>query len=125
MHDLIRGDVTVHTSTLDDKVLYKSADALPTYHRQWQHRRRSPDGDFACDSRRRVAAVAAVALCCTARSAGTLRGEFAHLPLLLKPTGGGKLNKRDGDKMEFPVFPLQNGRRRRRGLIARLPRIVF
>ncbi|MFI3324302.1 MAG: glutamate--tRNA ligase [Rikenellaceae bacterium] len=106
MDDLIRGHVVVNTSTLDDKVLYKSVDALPTYHL----------ANIVDDKLMRISHV--------------IRGEewlpslplhyllykafgweeskpaFAHLPLLLKPTGGGKLSKRDGDKMGFPVFPL-------------------
>jgi len=76
MDDLIRGHVEVNTSTLDDNVLYKSADALPTY------------------------------LLYEAFGWQATQPAFAHLPLLLKPTGGGKLSKRDGDKMGFPVFPL-------------------
>ncbi len=106
MDDLIRGHVKVNTSTLDDKVLYKScrrtADLPPG-----EYRRRPPDGDIARYTRRGVAAVAAAALPAIP-CLGWDRPQFAHLPrpLLLKPTGGGKLSKRDGDKMGFPVFPL-------------------
>mgnify|MGYP003098891743 CR=1 FL=1 len=86
MDDLIRGHVEVNTSTLDDKVLYKSADALPTYHL----------ANIVDDHLMEISHV--------------IRGEewLPSLPLhyLLKPTGGGKLSKRDGDKMGFPVFPL-------------------
>ena len=88
MDDLIRGHVEVNTSTLDDKVLYKSADALPTYHL----------ANIVDDRLMEVSHVI--------RGEEWLQPRFAHLPLLLKPTGGGKLSKRDGDKMGFPVFPL-------------------
>jgi len=102
-NDLIRGDISVNTSTLDDKVLFKS-DGMPTYHL----------AHMVDDHLMKITHV--------------IRGEewlpslplhvllygaygwdpplFAHLPLLLKPDGKGKLSKRDGDKMGFPVFPL-------------------
>jgi len=104
--DLIRGEVTVNTSQLDDKVLFKS-DGLPTYHL----------ANVVDDHLMKITHV--------------IRGEewlpsaplhvllyqsfgweatmpvFAHLPLLLKPEGNGKLSKRDGDRLGFPVFPLQ------------------
>lgn len=101
--DLIRGHIVVNSSTLDDKVLYKS-DGMPTYHL----------ANIVDDHLMEISHV--------------IRGEewlpslplhfmlyrsfrwdpplFAHLPLLLKPDGKGKLSKRDGDKMGFPVFPL-------------------
>lgn len=106
MDDLIRGHIEVNTSTLDDKVLWKRADELPTYHL----------ANIVDDHLMEITEV--------------IRGEewlpslplhfllykafgwednmprFAHLPLLLKPVGNGKLSKRDGDKMGFPVFPL-------------------
>ena len=105
--DLIRGDVKIMSDILDDKVLYKSADQLPTYHL----------GNIVDDHLMEVTHV--------------IRGEewlpsaplhvllykafgwedtmprFAHLPLLLKPEGKGKLSKRDGDRLGFPVFPLE------------------
>ena len=107
MQDMVRGQVVVNSSTLDDKVLYKSADQLPTYHL----------ANIVDDYLMEISHV--------------IRGEewlpslplhimlykafgwedkmplFAHLPLLLKPGGGGKLSKRDGDKLGFPVFPLE------------------
>ncbi len=107
VHDLIRGEVTINSSILDDKVLYKSADNLPTYHL----------ANIVDDHLMLVSHV--------------IRGEewlpsaplhvllyrafgwedtmpmFAHLPLLLKPDGKGKLSKRDGDRLGFPVFPLE------------------
>ncbi|MCK9204156.1 MAG: glutamate--tRNA ligase [Bacteroidales bacterium] len=105
-NDLIRGKVSVHTSNLDDKVLFKS-DGLPTYHL----------ANVVDDHLMKITHV--------------IRGEewlpsaplhlllyrffdwektmpqFAHLPLILKPDGKGKLSKRDGDRLGFPVFPLQ------------------
>ena len=107
MDDLIRGHIEVNTSTLDDKVLWKRADELPTYHL----------ANIVDDHLMEISEV--------------IRGEewlpslplhymlykafgweetmprFAHLSLLLKPIGNGKLSKRDGDKMGFPVFPLK------------------
>ncbi|MCL1937736.1 MAG: glutamate--tRNA ligase [Candidatus Azobacteroides sp.] len=107
VNDLIRGKVTVSSSILDDKVLYKSIDQLPTYHL----------ANIVDDHLMEITHV--------------IRGEewlpsaplhltlydyfgwkdtmpqFAHLPLLLKPEGNGKLSKRDGDRLGFPVFPLQ------------------
>jgi glutamyl-tRNA synthetase len=106
LQDLIRGEVTVHTSNLDDKVLFKS-DGLPTYHL----------ANVADDYLMEITHV--------------IRGEewlpsaplhvllyrflgieekmprFAHLPLILKPDGNGKLSKRDGDRLGFPVFPTE------------------
>jgi len=107
VNDMLRGEVKVNSSVLDDKVLYKSADSLPTYHL----------ANIVDDHLMEVSHV--------------IRGEewlpsaplhvllyqylgwvdtmpaFAHLPLLLKPEGSGKLSKRDGDRLGFPVFPLQ------------------
>ena len=102
--DLIRGEITVHTSTLDDKVLFKS-DGMPTYHL----------ANIVDDHLMEISHV--------------IRGEewlpslplhillyrsfdwqpplFAHLPLILKPEGSGKLSKRDGDRLGFPVFPTE------------------
>jgi glutamyl-tRNA synthetase len=107
VNDLIRGEVVINSSILDDKALYKSSDHLPTYHL----------ANIVDDHLMRITHV--------------IRGEewlssaplhvllyrclgwedtmpaFAHLPLLLKPEGGGKLSKRDGDRLGFPVFPLE------------------
>ena len=105
VNDLIRGEVVINSSILDDKVLYKSADELPTYHL----------ANIVDDHLMDISHV--------------IRGEewlpsaplhvllyrafeweapcFAHLPLLLKPDGNGKLSKRDGDRLGFPVFPLE------------------
>ncbi|HQB69258.1 MAG TPA: glutamate--tRNA ligase [Paludibacteraceae bacterium] len=107
VNDIIRGEVRINSSILDDKVLYKSADGLPTYHL----------ANIVDDHLMKITHV--------------IRGEewlpsaplhvllyryfewtdtmpqFAHLPLLLKPDGNGKLSKRDGDRLGFPVFPLE------------------
>lgn len=104
MQDEIRGDISIETNTLDDKILFKS-DGMPTYHL----------ANIVDDHLMEISHV--------------IRGEewlpslplhillykafnweapsFAHLPLLLKPVGKGKLSKRDGDKLGFPVFPLE------------------
>lgn len=106
VNDLIRGEVTIHSSVIDDKVIYKSVDELPTYHL----------ANVVDDYLMKITHV--------------IRGEewlpssplhvllyrylgwenkmpqFAHLPLLLKPDGKGKLSKRDGDRLGFPVYPL-------------------
>lgn len=107
VNDLIRGEVVVNSSVLDDKVIFKSADELPTYHL----------ANIVDDHLMKISHV--------------IRGEewlpsaplhvwmykclgwedtmpkFAHLPLLLKPEGNGKLSKRDGDRLGFPIFPLK------------------
>ncbi len=101
--DLIRGDIVVNTSTLDDKVLYKS-DGMPTYHL----------ANIVDDHLMEISHVirgeewlpSLPLHVMLYRSLGWEAPLFAHLPLLLKPTGKGKLSKRDGDKMGFPVFPL-------------------
>ena len=101
--DLIRGDIVVNTSTLDDKVLYKS-DGMPTYHL----------ANIVDDHLMEISHVirgeewlpSLPLHVMLYRSFGWDAPLFAHLPLLLKPTGKGKLSKRDGDKVGFPVFPL-------------------
>jgi glutamyl-tRNA synthetase len=106
MHDLIRGEVRVLAATLDDKVLFKS-DGMPTYHL----------ANVTDDYLMKISHVIRgeewlpslplhVALY---RAFGweSSMPEFAHLPLILKPDGKGKLSKRDGDKGGFPVFPIQ------------------
>ena len=106
MHDLIRGDVEVNTSTLDDKVLYKSADALPTYHLANIVDDHLMEISHVIRGEEWLPSLPLHYLLYRAFGWEDTRPEFAHLPLLLKPTGGGKLSKRDGDKMGFPVFPL-------------------
>ena len=107
MHDLIRGDVTVNTSTLDDKVLYKSADKLPTYHLANIVDDHLMEISHVIRGEEWLPSLPLHYLLYRAFGWSDTQPEFAHLPLLLKPTGQGKLSKRDGDKMGFPVFPLQ------------------
>ena len=106
MHDLIRGDVTVNTSTLDDKVLYKSADALPTYHLANIVDDHLMEITHVIRGEEWLPSLPLHYMLYRALGWSDSQPEFAHLPLLLKPTGKGKLSKRDGDKMGFPVFPL-------------------
>ena len=107
MHDLIRGDVTVNTSTLDDKVLSKSADALPTYHLANIVDDHLMEISHVIRGEEWLPSLPLHYLLYRALGWSDTQPQFAHLPLLLKPTGGGKLSKRDGDKMGFPVFPLR------------------
>ena len=107
MDDLIRGHVEVNTSTLDDKVLYKSADALPTYHLANIVDDYLMEVSHVIRGEEWLPSLPLHYLLYRAFGWSDSQPEFAHLPLLLKPTGGGKLSKRDGDKMGFPVFPLR------------------
>ena len=105
MDDLIRGHISVNTDTLDDKVLWKRADELPTYHL----------ANIVDDHLMEISEVIrgeewlpSLPLHYLLYEAfGWERPRFAHLSLLLKPVGNGKLSKRDGDKLGFPVFPLR------------------
>ncbi|HEU4718678.1 MAG TPA: glutamate--tRNA ligase [Bacteroidia bacterium] len=104
-HDLVRGWVVVHSSQLDDKVLFKS-DGMPTYHL----------ANVVDDYLMQITQVirgeewlpSAPLHVLLYRAFGweNVMPEFAHLPLLLRPDGNGKLSKRDGDRLGFPVFPL-------------------
>ena len=104
LQDIIRGDIKIDTNTLDDKVLFKS-DGMPTYHL----------ANIVDDHLMQITHVIrgeewlpSLALHYQLYDAfGWEKPQFAHLPLILKPTGKGKLSKRDGDKMGFPVFPLE------------------
>ena len=105
VHDLIRGDVTMNSNLLDDKVLFKS-DGMPTYHL----------ANIVDDNTMKISHVirgeewlpSAPLHVMLYRAFGweDSMPQFAHLPLLLKPEGNGKLSKRDGDRLGFPVFPL-------------------
>ena len=106
MDDLIRGHVEVNTSTLDDKVLYKSADQLPTYHLANIVDDHLMEISHVIRGEEWLPSLPLHYLLYRAFGWEDSQPAFAHLPLLLKPTGGGKLSKRDGDKMGFPVFPL-------------------
>ena len=106
MDDLIRGHVEVNTLTLDDKVLYKSADSLPTYHLANIVDDHLMEVSHVIRGEEWLPSLPLHYLLYRAFGWTDTQPEFAHLPLLLKPTGSGKLSKRDGDKMGFPVFPL-------------------
>ncbi len=107
MTDMIRGEVTVNSSTLDDKVLYKSADALPTYHLANIVDDHLMEISHVIRGEEWLPSLPLHYMLYRALGWSDTQPEFAHLPLLLKPTGKGKLSKRDGDKMGFPVFPLE------------------
>ncbi len=106
LRDIVRGEIKVNTNTLDDKILFKS-DGMPTYHL----------ANVVDDYLMRISHVIrgeewlpSLALHYLLYEAFGWQEEmpaFAHLPLILKPAGKGKLSKRDGDKMGFPVFPLE------------------
>lgn len=104
LNDLIRGEVKFDTSLLDDKVLFKS-DGMPTYHlanivddylQKTSHVIRGEEWLPSLPLHFMLY-----------RAFGWQAPQFAHLPLILKPVGNGKLSKRDGDKLGFPVFPLE------------------
>jgi glutamyl-tRNA synthetase len=107
VNDMVRGKVVINSNVLDDKVLYKSADELPTYHL----------ANIVDDHLMGITHVirgeewlpSAPLHVLLYRYFGweDTMPQFAHLPLLLKPEGNGKLSKRDGDRLGFPVFPLQ------------------
>src|SRR5574344_2916833 len=107
VNDMIRGEVHVKSDIVDDKVLYKSADELPTY----------PLANIVDDHLMEISHVirgeewlpSAPLHVLLYRAFGweDTMPKFAHLPLLLKPDGNGKLSKRDGDRLGFPVFPLE------------------
>lgn len=107
VNDMVRGEVVINSNVLDDKVLYKSADELPTYHL----------ANIVDDHLMGITHVirgeewlpSAPLHVLLYRYFGweDTMPQFAHLPLLLKPEGNGKLSKRDGDRLGFPVFPLQ------------------
>jgi glutamyl-tRNA synthetase len=101
--DIIRGHIVVNSSTLDDKVLFKS-DGMPTYHLANVVDDRLMEITHVIRGEEWLPSLPLHFL--LYRSFGWKSPEFAHLPLLLKPDGKGKLSKRDGDKMGFPVFPL-------------------
>lgn len=106
MDDLIRGHVEVNTSTLDDKVLWKRADELPTYHLANIVDDHLMEITEVIRGEEWLPSLPLHYLLYKAFGWSESQPRFAHLPLLLKPVGNGKLSKRDGDKMGFPVFPL-------------------
>lgn len=104
--DLIRGEVSFNTSLLDDKVLYK-ADGLPTYHLAHLVDDYLMEITHVIRGEEWLPSLPLHILLYRAFEWDNVMPEFAHLPLILKPSGQGKLSKRDGDKLGFPVFPLQ------------------
>ena len=106
VNDLIRGEVRINSSVIDDKVLFKSADNLPTYHMA------NVVDDYLMEISHVIRGEewlpSAPLHVMLYRYLGWEESmpQFAHLPLLLKPDGNGKLSKRDGDRLGFPVFPL-------------------
>lgn len=106
-HDLVRGDVQVNSSTLDDKVLFKSHDGLPTYHLANIVDDYLMEISHVIRGEEWLPSLPLHVMLYRAFGWTDRMPEFAHLPLLLKPTGAGKLSKRDGDKLGFPVFPLR------------------
>jgi len=107
VHDLIRGDVTINSNILDDKVLYKSADDLPTYHLANIVDDHLMEVSHVIRGEEWLPSAPLHVLLYRAFGWEETMPEFAHLPLLLKPDGNGKLSKRDGDRLGFPVFPLE------------------
>ncbi len=105
--DLIRGKVTINSSILDDKVLYKSADELPTYHLANIVDDHLMEVTHVIRGEEWLPSAPLHVLLYHALGWADTMPRFAHLPLLLKPVGNGKLSKRDGDKLGFPVFPLE------------------
>ena len=105
--DMIRGDVVINSSVLDDKVLYKSADELPTYHLANIVDDHLMEVTHVIRGEEWLPSAPLHVLLYRAFGWADTMPAFAHLPLLLKPDGKGKLSKRDGDRLGFPVFPLE------------------
>ncbi|MFA6820527.1 MAG: glutamate--tRNA ligase [Bacteroidaceae bacterium] len=105
--DLIRGDVVINSSVLDDKVLYKSADELPTYHLANIVDDHLMEITHVIRGEEWLSSAPLHVLLYRAFGWEESMPQFAHLPLLLKPDGKGKLSKRDGERLGFPVFPLE------------------
>ncbi|WP_291114778.1 glutamate--tRNA ligase [Flavobacterium sp. UBA6135] len=104
LKDIIRGDIKFDTNLLDDKVLFKN-DGMPTYHLANIVDDHLMETSHVIRGEEWLPSLPLHSL--LYRAFGWESPEFAHLPLILKPIGNGKLSKRDGDKMGFPVFPLE------------------
>jgi glutamyl-tRNA synthetase len=104
LNDMIRGEVRFDTNLLDDKILFKS-DGMPTYHLANIIDDHLMETSHVIRGEEWLPSMPLHIL--LYRAFGWEAPEFAHLPLILKPIGNGKLSKRDGDKLGFPVFPLQ------------------
>ena len=105
VHDLIRGDVTMNSNLLDDKVLFKS-DGMPTYHLANIVDDHTMEVSHVIRGEEWLPSAPLHVMLYRAFGWEDTMPQFAHLPLLLKPEGNGKLSKRDGDRLGFPVFPL-------------------
>lgn len=107
VHDIIRGEVVINSSILDDKVLYKSADQLPTYHLANIVDDHLMEVTHVIRGEEWLPSAPLHVLLYRYFGWADTMPQFAHLSLLLKPEGNGKLSKRDGDRLGFPVFPLE------------------
>lgn len=107
INDMIRGHVVIKSDILDDKVLYKSADELPTYHLANIVDDHLMEITHVIRGEEWLPSAPLHVLLYRAFGWEDTMPKFAHLPLLLKPEGKGKLSKRDGDRLGFPVFPLE------------------
>jgi glutamyl-tRNA synthetase len=107
VNDLLRGTVTINSDILDDKVLYKSADDLPTYHLANIVDDHLMKISHVIRGEEWLPSAPLHVLLYEAFGWADTMPAFVHLPLLLKPDGKGKLSKRDGDRLGFPVFPLE------------------
>lgn len=105
--DLVRGRVTINSSVIDDKVLFKTSDNLPTYHLANIVDDHLMEITHVIRGEEWLPSAPLHVLLYRAFGWEDTMPRFAHLPLLLKPVGNGKLSKRDGDKFGFPVFPLR------------------
>ncbi len=107
VNDIIRGEVVINSSILDDKVLYKSADQLPTYHMANIVDDHLMEVTHVIRGEEWLPSAPLHVLLYRYLGWADTMPQFAHLALLLKPEGNGKLSKRDGDRLGFPVFPLE------------------
>ncbi len=107
VNDRIRGKVTINSDIVDDKVLFKSADNLPTYHLANIVDDHLMEVSHVIRGEEWLPSAPLHVMLYEAFGWTDTMPEFVHLPLLLKPVGNGKLSKRDGDKLGFPVFPLE------------------
>lgn len=106
VNDLIRGEVIINSSVIDDKVLFKASDELPTYHLANVVDDRLMEISHVIRGEEWLPSAPLHVLLYRYLGWEDEMPSFAHLPLLLKPDGNGKLSKRDGDRLGFPVFPL-------------------
>ncbi|MFA5712787.1 MAG: glutamate--tRNA ligase [Bacteroidales bacterium] len=107
LYDLIRGEILIDSNTIDDKVIWKSSDSLPTYHLANVVDDVEMKITHVIRGEEWLPSLALHYLLYEALGWEEFRPQFAHLPLLLKPDGKGKLSKRDGERLGFPVFPLE------------------